>query len=55
MKNKSTLLKIRKNENFQYLGNHSRKKKMQKYSNLKNQGIADKSFRQIRENVGIGR
>ena len=26
MKNKSTLLKIRKNENFLYLGNHWRKR-----------------------------
>ena len=56
MRNNSTLLKIGKKENFQYLyctvyRNHWRKKSMQKlFIVLKIRGIAEKSLRQIREN-----
>ena len=56
MKNKSTLLKIRKNENFLYLGNPWRKKFMQKhFIFLKIRGIRGKTFRQIGVTFGIGR
>ena len=55
MKNKSTLLKIRKHKSFLYLSNHWRKKSMQIFFFFLIREIADKSFRQIIENFGIGR
>ena len=56
MKNKSTLFKLRKNENFLYLSNPWRKKFTQKHFIFeKIREIADKSFRKIKEKDGIGR
>ena len=55
MKNKSALLKIRKNEIFSYLGNPWRKKMcMQKHFLFFIRGIDDINFRKIREKNGIG-
>ena len=54
MKNKSTLLKIRKNENFLYLGNTWRKKIHAK-TFFFIRGIADKIFRKIIKKNGLGR
>ena len=55
MKNKSTLLKIRKTKILIYFCNHWRKKVYKKHFIQKNRGITDNNFRQIRENFGIGR
>ena len=56
MKNKSTLLKIRKNEKFLYIGNTWRKQIHAKpFYKKKIRGIAERIFRQIREKSGIGR
>ena len=56
MKTKSTLLKIRKIENFQHLNNHWRKKIHAKIIIFfkKFKESLKKSFRQIREKNGIG-
>ena len=56
MKNKSTLLKIRKKENFLYLGNPWRKKIHAKtFYFLKIRGICGENFRQIGVTFGIDR